>query len=193
MSSTKLEHVIIVGGGLAGLSAALSFHYLFPRHSLTAPRLTIYEREKNGNDRVNEGYTIAIRADRDGGGVQALKTINKDLYDDIRRIATVGGKKDVAFKFGFGVNCDLNATVELNKSAEEEDSFPVVRSKLRDRLVKEVEHIGELKIKLEWHCHAIKADYDEGKNQVAVTLKDGRTDDCDLLIGKIYYAIRKQR
>ena len=53
MSSTKLEHVIIVGGGLAGLSATLSFHYLFSRCGLMAPRLTIYEREKNCDSRIN--------------------------------------------------------------------------------------------------------------------------------------------
>ena len=75
MSSTKLEHIIIAGGGLGGLSAALSFHYLFPRYSLSKPRITIYEREKNASSRVNEGYTIGIRGDRMGGGVQALKTI----------------------------------------------------------------------------------------------------------------------
>ena len=101
MSSTKLEHVIIAGGGLGGLSAALSFHYLFPRHNLTAPRVTIYERETNESSRVNEGYTIAICSDRIGGGVQALKSINKDLYNDIRRIAAPAGDKSVAIQFGF--------------------------------------------------------------------------------------------
>jgi protoporphyrinogen oxidase len=46
ISSTELEHVIIVGGGLGGLSAALSFHYIFPRYNLKVPRLTVYERQR---------------------------------------------------------------------------------------------------------------------------------------------------
>ena len=45
-SLMELEHVIIAGGGLGGLSTALSFHYIFPRHNLKVPRLTVYEREK---------------------------------------------------------------------------------------------------------------------------------------------------
>ena len=45
-SSTELDHVIIAGGGLGGLSAARSFHYIFPRHNVKVPRLTVYERER---------------------------------------------------------------------------------------------------------------------------------------------------
>jgi hypothetical protein len=164
MSSTKLEHVIIAGGGLGVLSAAISFHYLFARHNLTAPRVTIYEREETESGRVNEGYTIAIRGDRIGGGVQALKTINKDLYNDIRRMAAPEGEKNVAIRFGFGVNCDLNPALTLNTSTDEEDSFRVARFKLRNRLVEEVKRIGEPKMELEWNSHVMKADYDEGKN-----------------------------
>lgn len=188
MASTKLEHVIIAGGGLGGLTAALSFQYLFPRHNLTAPQVTIYQREETESSRVNEGYTITIRGDRIGGGVQALKTINNDLCNDLRRMAASEENENVAIKFGFGVNCDLNPTTKLNKSVEE-DSFRIVRFKLRNRLVEEVKHFGESKIKLEWNSHVTKAHYDERKNKVNVELKDGRTDECDLLIGKVYYEI----
>ncbi|CAF1356055.1 unnamed protein product [Adineta steineri] len=181
MSSTKLEHVIIVGGGLGGLATALSFHYLFPRHNLTAPRITIYEREPTESSRINEGYTMAIRGDRVGGAVQALKTINQDLYNDIRSMAAPEGDKNVAMQFSFGVNCDLNPALKLNTSAGE-DSFRIARFKLRNRLVKELKHFGESKIKLEWNSHVIKADYNKEKNKVNVELKDGRTNECDLLI-----------
>jgi hypothetical protein len=159
---------------------------------LTPPRITIYERETTESSRVNEGYTLAIRSDRIGGGVQALKTINQDLYNDIRRMAAPEGDKHLAMQFGFGVNCDLNPAIKINKSVHEKDSFRIQRFKLRNRLVEEVKHIGELKIKLEWNSHVIKADYDEEKNKVNVELKDGRTDECDLLIGKIYYRIGRR-
>ncbi|CAF1355909.1 unnamed protein product [Adineta steineri] len=181
MSSAKLEHVIIVGGGLGGLATALSFHYLFPRHNLTAPRITIYEREPTESGRINEGYTIAIRGDRVGGGVQALKTISQDLYNDIRNMAAPEGDKNVAIQFSFGVNCDINPVLKLNRSAEE-DSFRIARFKLRNRLVEELKHFGESKIKLEWNSHVIKADYNKEKNKVNVELKDGTTNECDLLI-----------
>ena len=192
MPLTKLEHVIIAGGGLGGLSTALSFHYLSLRHGLTAPQVTIYEREKSESSRVNEGYTITIRSDHLGGGVQALKTINKDLYDDLRRMAAPEGDGNVAIKFGFGVDCDVNPAFKLIKSVDDEDSFRIARYKLRNRLVEEVKHIGESKIKLEWNGYVIKADYDEGKNKVNVELKDGRTDQCDLLIGEVYSEIDRQ-
>jgi 2-polyprenyl-6-methoxyphenol hydroxylase-like FAD-dependent oxidoreductase len=185
MSSTKLKHVIIAGGGLGGLSTALSFHYLFSRHNLIAPRITIYEREKNESSRVTEGYTLGIRGDRVGGGVQALRTINKDLYDDLRSMAAPEGEKNEFMKFGFGVNCDLNPTVTFNNPADE-DSFRIARYKLRNRLVEEVKHIGESHMKMEWNSHVIKADYDKEKNKVNVELEDGRQDECDMLIGEFF-------
>ena len=189
MPSTKLEHVIIAGGGLGGLSAALSFHYLFSRHNLKAPRVTIYERERSESSRVNEGYTIGIRGNHIGGGVQALKTINEYLYTDLRSMAAPAGEGNVAVKFGFGVNCDSNPALKLKKSAEEKDSFRIARFKLRNRLVEEVKRIGEPKIKLEWNSYVVTADYDEGQHNVNVKLIDGRRDECDLLIGEVYSEI----
>jgi 2-polyprenyl-6-methoxyphenol hydroxylase-like FAD-dependent oxidoreductase len=185
MSSTKLERVIIVGGGLGGLAAALSFYYIFPRHNLKAPSITVYERDKIENSRrLNEGYTLTLRNDRSSGGVQALKTIDEQLYRDIKQMAAPTGDKTTGLKLGFGINCDRNPTIKFMRN-ENDEIFRVARYKLRNRLVEEVKRSSSLStIDLQWNSHVIKADYDEVTNKVTVELEDGRRDECDLLIGK---------
>lgn len=185
MSSTKLERVIIVGGGLGGLAAALSFYYIFPRHNLKTPSITVYERDKIENScRLNEGYTLALRNDQNSGGVQALKTIDEQLYRDIRQMAVADSDKNVGLKLGFGINCDINPKIKFMRNKNDE-IFRVARYNLRNRLVEEVKQSSSLStINLQWNSHVIKADYDEVTNKVTVELQDGRRDECDLLIGE---------
>ncbi|CAF3993352.1 unnamed protein product, partial [Adineta steineri] len=190
MSSTKLERVIIVGGGLGGLATALSFYYIFPRHNLKAPSITVYERDTMESSRLNEGYTLQLRNDPSSGGIQALKTIDEQLYRDIKQMAAPTGNKNIGMKIGFGINCDINPTIKFIRDTEHE-MFRVARYNLRNRLVEEVKRSSSLSsvIDLQWNSHVIKADYDKITNKVIVELQDGRRDECDLLIGEYFVGI----
>ncbi|CAF3982542.1 unnamed protein product, partial [Adineta steineri] len=187
MSSTKLERVIIVGGGLGGLATALSFYYIFPRHNLKAPSITVYERDTIKSNRLNEGYTLQLRDDPNNGGIQALKTIDDQLYRDIKQMAAPTGNKNMGMKIGFGINCDINPTIKFIRDTEHE-MFRVARYSLRNRLVDEVKRSSSV-IDLQWNSHVIKADYDKITNKVIVELQDGRRDECDLLIGEYFVGI----
>ncbi|CAF4335322.1 unnamed protein product, partial [Adineta steineri] len=166
MSSTKLERVIIVGGGLGGLATALSFYYIFPRHNLKAPSITVYERDRIESSRLNEGYTLQLRNDSKNGGIQALKTIDEQLYRDIKQMAAPTGNKNMGMKIGFGINCDINPTIKFIRDTEHE-MFRVARYNLRNRLVDEVKRSSSV-IDLQWNSHVIKADYDKITNKVIV-------------------------
>src|SRR6201996_3386992 len=59
--------ILIAGGGIAGLSFAISLRKQWLSHPLTSsappPRLQIYERDAHGDLLNRQGYSMSIRED----------------------------------------------------------------------------------------------------------------------------------
>lgn len=92
-NANSTANIIVCGGGMAGLTFGRALFFLrdaqtsagesFPQISMT-----ILERDSSDVEREAQGYSLSLRADRIGGGIQVLEQIG--LLDEIKNGAAPG-------------------------------------------------------------------------------------------------------
>lgn len=180
--------IIVCGGGLGGLTFARSLLFLRDAQaaagqSLPEISITILERDASSVEREAQGYSLSLRADQVGGGIQVLERIG--LLDDIRKGAAPGHRFAMANK-QFVPYFEIPSGSTVSSNDPNKPPIPmnirVARKFLRNTLLNS---LPADRCAIQYGAHAIQANVfsnDMGKEQVHVTLASGETLDGDLLI-----------
>lgn len=180
--------IVICGCGLGGLTFARSLFYLrddrvaagqpFPDLSIT-----ILERDTSSVEREAQGYSLSLRGDAVGGGIQTLERIG--LLDEIRKGAAPGHRFVMANK-KFVPYLELPSGSTVPSNDPNKPPIPlnirVARKFLRNTLLKS---LPVDRSTIHWGAHAITADVipnGNGREQVRITTASGQTFEGDLLI-----------
>ncbi|XP_037032934.1 flavin-dependent monooxygenase-like [Bradysia coprophila] len=186
--ANSVVKIIVCGGGLGGLTFARSLFFLRDAQvsagqSLPEISITILERDASSVEREAQGYSLSLRADKIGGGIQALERIG--LLDDIRKGAAPGHRFVMANKqFVPYLEIPPGSTVPSNDPNKSPlpINIRVARKFLRNTLL---DSLPADRCTVQWGAHAIEANVfsnENGKEQVSVTLASGEVLESDLLI-----------
>lgn len=180
--------IVICGGGLGGLTFARSLCFLRDAQvtagqSLPELSITILERDTSSVEREAQGYSLSLRADKIGGGIQALEQIG--LLDEIRKGAAPGHRFVMANK-NFVPYLELPQGSTVASNDPNKPPIPlnirVARKFLRNTLLNS---LPANRCTIQWGAHAIKANVfsnETGREQVRITLASGEVLEGDLLI-----------
>lgn len=170
------KKVIIAGGGMAGLSFAISLRRLWRDEMGQFPYVSIYEREAKEPDSWREGYSMSIRSDRMSGGMQTLQKMG--LLDEALDVSITGKEE---FRGSFGV-WDINWKPILRMLPNTPDNLPVggmriARYKLRSTLLQ----AASQDISINWGITCVKVSrLPDGK--LKVEFDNGKDVDCDFVV-----------
>lgn len=67
------KKIVVVGAGLGGLTFCLALDKLCKEQGVETPALEVFERDKRGEEKDFQNYSLSIRTD--SGGVQALEKV----------------------------------------------------------------------------------------------------------------------
>lgn len=181
-------NIIVCGGGLGGLTFARSLFALrdaqvtagqsFPNISIT-----ILERDASSVEREAQGYSLSLRADKVGGGIQVLEQIG--LLDEIRKGAAPGHRFVMGNKqFVPYIEIPPGGTVPSTDPNKPPIPFNirVARKFLRNTLL---DSLPADRCTVRYGAHALTADVipnENGREQVRITTASRDVFDGDLLI-----------
>lgn len=180
--------IIVCGGGLGGLTFARSLFFLRDAQiaaGLSFPdiSITILERDASSVEREAQGYSLSLRADKVGGGIQVLERIG--LLDEIRKGSAPGHRFVMANK-KFIPYFELPPGSTVASSDPNKPPIPlnirVARKFLRNTLLNS---LPADRCTIKWGAHAITANVvssGNGREQVRVTTASGDVFESDLLI-----------
>lgn len=180
--------IIVCGGGMAGLTFARALLFLrdarvsagesFPQISIT-----ILERDPSSVEREAQGYSLSLRADKIGGGIQVLEQIG--LLDEIKKAAAPGHRFIMANK-DFVPYFEIPPGSTVPSKDPSKPPLPVniriSRKYLRNILLNSLP-VDQCTV--QWGAHAVEANMflnGEGREQVHVTLASSEVLEGDLLI-----------
>lgn len=180
--------IIVCGAGLGGLTFARSLFYLRDAQIAAGqilPQISIHilERDASSVEREAQGYSLSLRADKIGGGIQTLDQIG--LLDEIRKGAAPGHRFVMANK-NFVPYLELPPGSTVPSNDPNKPPIPinirVARKFLRNVLLNS---LPADRCTIQWGAHAIKANIfsnENGREQVRISLASGEDLQCDLLI-----------
>jgi salicylate hydroxylase len=162
-STTQMQSVMIIGGGLGGLALAQSLR------RFGHIQVKVFERDTTADSRY-QGYVIGLNDD----GAAALTTLN---IPELAPLLRAEMKKQ--YRILDGTTFSYISTIPMGKtiSDDENEVLPglVNRGLLRDTLRRGVEDC------IEYNKKFVK--YEEFPDKVVAYFEDGSTYEADLLIG----------
>lgn len=185
---TSTVKIIVCGSGMAGLTFARSLFFLRDAQvssgeSLPQIYITILERDPSSVEREAQGYSLSLRADKIGGGIQILEQIG--LLDEIKKGAAPGHRFAMANK-NFVPHFEFTSGTTVASNDPKKPPIPVniriARKYLRNTLLNA---LPTDRCTVRWGAHAINANNfvnGEGRDQVRITLASEEVLECDLLI-----------
>lgn len=186
--ANPIVKIIICGGGLGGLTFARSMFFLRDAlvtagQSLPELSIIVLERDTSSVEREAQGYSLSLRADKIGGGAQAMEQIG--LLDEIRKGAAPGHRFVMANK-NFVPYLEIPPGSTVASSDPNKPPIPlnirVARKFLRNTLLNS---LPADRCTIQYGAHAIKANVfsnEKGREQVRITLASGEVLEGDLLI-----------
>jgi 2-polyprenyl-6-methoxyphenol hydroxylase-like FAD-dependent oxidoreductase len=179
------KKILIIGGGISGLSFAASLHKLLPSISsptFIAPTLKIYERDTSDLDPTRQGYTLSIRSDSNTGGVQTLQNLgllDKAVAESVNASqAGMGKEKRGTFCLWDAKWSEIfRVEMQAPKGAPVQ-SLRIKRNVLRKILVNAVIERG---VKIEWEKKVVGVEKLAG-GRLKVLFERGGEEECDFLV-----------
>lgn len=168
--------VVVAGGGMAGLSFAISLRRLWKDEYGEFPHVSIYERETKEPGVGREGYSMSIRSDGMSGGMQALRRMG--LLDAALDVSITGTQEE---RGSFNVwNVNWKPMLRVNPSTPDNLPVPgmrIARYKLRSTLVQ----AASQDFTITWGTACAKA---SGllNGRIKIQLDNGKEEECDLLV-----------
>jgi 2-polyprenyl-6-methoxyphenol hydroxylase-like FAD-dependent oxidoreductase len=179
------KKILIIGGGISGLSFAASLYKLLPSISsptFIPPTLKIYERDTSDLDPTRQGYTLSIRSDSNTGGVQTLQNLgllDKAFAESVNASqAGMGDEKRGTFCLWDAKWSEIfRVEMQAPKGAPVQ-SLRIKRNVLRKILVNAVVERG---VKIEWEKKVVGVEKLAG-GRLKVLFERGEAEECDFLV-----------
>ena len=180
MSSTTEQHflagkrIIVSGAGIGGTVFCIALQQFLDKHGqniVPLPCIDVYERETSRDVIGREGYSLSIRGDAMGEGMQTFQKLG--LLDEMMAESNPGTHFTL-------FNADFTILMQPQVPRVEglpHTSMRIARAKLREILLK---HMPS-SVKIHWNCGIISAHQLEN-GKVLVDLANGNQEECDLLI-----------
>ncbi|KAL2129834.1 hypothetical protein VTI74DRAFT_7246 [Chaetomium olivicolor] len=172
------RHIVIAGGGMAGLSFAISLRKLWP-DTIPPPRLTIFERDTREDRTGRQGYSISLAGYDGSGGLVALRDIG--LLDEALEHAILGLEGTGCFKLWDADWSDLMSVRFRPAKGVPSGGIRIARKHLRHILLQAVTD------EILWGVACVSAEkLENGKVLVHVTgeglLPEQSAVECDMLV-----------
>ncbi|KAH8800391.1 hypothetical protein F5884DRAFT_810177 [Xylogone sp. PMI_703] len=169
------KKIVIVGGGIAGLSFAIALRRIWSDKCGAFPDITVYERDSNGYMVGREGYSLSLGSSRGHEGLQTIQRMglmNEVIDAGVNSLATPGGYViwDTMWREILRIPVRKRNDVPLS-------SVRISRLKLRDVLAGAAgDHC-----QIVWGISCIKA-FPTDNGKLSINLSNGDTASCDVLI-----------
>ncbi|KAK3307652.1 uncharacterized protein B0T15DRAFT_530761 [Chaetomium strumarium] len=170
------RHIVIAGGGMAGLSFAIALRKLWPGSLLPAPRVTVFERDTKLDAAGREGYSLSLAGFDSTGGLVALKDLG--LLDEILGHALTGLGETGAFKIW---DADWSEVMSVRLRPAEGLPTSLIRIKRKDLRQTLLRAVGEDTVHWGVACLAATK-LEDGKVTVQLSGHAQPSIECDLLI-----------
>jgi 2-polyprenyl-6-methoxyphenol hydroxylase-like FAD-dependent oxidoreductase len=172
--------ILVAGAGISGLSFAISLLQYYPVDAAAKPHITILERDSHASRLGREGYTLTLRTDSRSGGVQVLDRLG--LYEGIKAASVSGGagegREGTMFIWDRHWKELMSVRSEgVKVGGKELKAMRIRRNALQRVLAEEAERRGAA---IRWGVEVV--DVVVEKERVMVTLSDGSSETCDLLV-----------
>lgn len=174
------KSIVVAGGGISGLSFAIALYRTWTDTS-NRPSVTVYERDSYKEQIGREGYTLSLRTDERGQGMQILYKLG--LHDQIVDAAVGSGGSMYFWNRSFD-NSLLNVRDSSQKVVGGEgkevslSAMRIRRNSLQKVLADAASSLG---IALHWDTAVTGAE--RGQNdQMRITLSNNTSLTCDLLL-----------
>lgn len=186
------KRVIVAGAGIAGLAFPLALRKQWPsQYDAEFPTIVIYERDNRETQIGREGYSISIRGDPLGGGMQALHKMGmlEELLDVSLTGRGNGTQRDGKTSQDNGAFClwnlSWNPLLRMTGAASDKElptsNMRIKRDAMRTVLIAAIDQLSHVTIR--WQTPCLSAEILPGvEKPVKVCLADDRVDYSDFLI-----------
>jgi 2-polyprenyl-6-methoxyphenol hydroxylase-like FAD-dependent oxidoreductase len=172
------KKIIIIGAGISGLAFALALRKTWPKeYGDDYPSVIIYERDGKEPSAGREGYSISIRGDPAGRGMQVLQKL--DLLESMLPVSAAGTRQS-AFTLW---NMNWVPLWEMSGEVATDDDLPapairIARALLRQIMIDAIDEQDAI----HWETPCTKVELSQENGRVSAYLGNGDVDECDLLI-----------
>jgi 2-polyprenyl-6-methoxyphenol hydroxylase-like FAD-dependent oxidoreductase len=167
------KRIIVAGGSFAALSFVLALEQLWSS-SLERPQVTVYERYDRNTSVERDPYTLNINGASLNDGLVAIQQLG--LLDEVRKHATLNSGDIRVWADNWKWLSSINPTAYGNLPAA---TMRITRANLKRILVEKAEKTSTT---LNWGVACTSAERLLPSGEIRVTLSDGTTRECDLLV-----------